>query len=244
MLLKICPQCGNEFIVKKYAHLKMYCARKCYRQSDAFKASTKKYKQSKKGKAAEERYYKSEVRAEAVRKYKQTKKGKEITQLSQRKYRIKNKEKVKVSQKKYNQSEKGKQYFKVYRQSDKFKFKLNVRNRKRYREDISFKYKVSLSARLRAFYKSKNLKKTNKTLQIVGCTSEFLKEYLEKKFYPHPETNEYMTHENHGTYGWHIDHIIPLDSAKNEEELKKLCHYTNLQPMWALDNIKKSNKII
>jgi hypothetical protein len=41
---------------------------------------------------------------------------------------------------------------------------------------------------------------------------------------------------------WHIDHIIPLSSAKTEDELKQLCHYTNLQPLWAADNIKKSNK--
>jgi hypothetical protein len=43
---------------------------------------------------------------------------------------------------------------------------------------------------------------------------------------------------------WHIDHIIPLSSAKTEEELLKLFHYTNLQPLWANDNIKKSNKIL
>ena len=42
---------------------------------------------------------------------------------------------------------------------------------------------------------------------------------------------------------WHVDHIIPLSSAKTEEELVKLCHYTNLQPLWAEDNLKKSNKI-
>ena len=43
---------------------------------------------------------------------------------------------------------------------------------------------------------------------------------------------------------WHIDHIIPLSSAKTEDEVYKLCHYTNLQPLWAEDNLKKSNKFI
>ena len=51
-----------------------------------------------------------------------------------------------------------------------------------------------------------------------------------------------MSWDNYGD--WHIDHIIPLSSAKTEEEIYKLAHYTNLQPLWAEDNIKKSNKIL
>jgi hypothetical protein len=46
-----------------------------------------------------------------------------------------------------------------------------------------------------------------------------------------------MTWENHGE--WHLDHIKSLASSKTEQELYKRCHYTNLQPLWAIDNIKK-----
>ena len=43
---------------------------------------------------------------------------------------------------------------------------------------------------------------------------------------------------------WHIDHIIPISLAKDENEMVKLNHYTNLQPLWEIDNLMKSNKII
>jgi hypothetical protein len=86
--------------------------------------------------------------------------------------------------------------------------------------------------------KKNNISKKNKTFDIVGCTPEFLREYIEQKF------TEGMSWDNYGRNGWHVDHIIPLSSAKNESEIYKLCHYTNLQPLWESENIKKSNKIL
>ena len=84
--------------------------------------------------------------------------------------------------------------------------------------------------------KKNKIDRTNRTFDLVGCSPQELKIYLEQKF-----IND-MSWENQGK--WHIDHIIPLSSAKTEEELYKLCHFTNLQPMWANDNIKKGSKII
>ena len=82
--------------------------------------------------------------------------------------------------------------------------------------------------------------KNNHTTEYLGCTLQFLKEYLESKFTPE------MNWDNYGTYpnGWDIDHIIPLSSAKTQEELIPLLHYTNLQPLNSKINrdIKK-NKI-
>ena len=86
-----------------------------------------------------------------------------------------------------------------------------------------------------SFLKSKNLQKNNKTFEVVGCTPEELKNHIESKFLVG------MSWENQGD--WHIDHIIPLSSAINEDEIIKLCHYTNLQPLWALDNMKKGSKL-
>ena len=53
-----------------------------------------------------------------------------------------------------------------------------------------------------------------------------------------------MNWSNHSLRGWHIDHIIPLNSGKNDKEIFKLMHYTNLQPLWAEDNLRKKDKIL
>jgi len=74
-------------------------------------------------------------------------------------------------------------------------------------------------------------KKLTKTEIILGCIFEEFKQYLESKFEP------WMTWENQGlyngklNYGWDIDHIIPISSAKTEEDVIKLNHFTNLQPL-------------
>jgi hypothetical protein len=108
----------------------------------------------------------------------------------------------------------------------------------KYNNEPLFKLINIMRARTRLFFKSKNLKKQNSTLEIIGCAPVLLKEHLENQF------TEGMSWDNHGQYGWHIDHIIPLSSAKTEEEIYKLSHYTNLQPLWAKDNLKKGDKIL
>ena len=137
-----------------------------------------------------------------------------------------------------NNFEKTFDYQKKYRENNKEKLQ-NYRyfyNKNRRETDIIFNLKINISHRVREFLKVKNIRKKNKTFEIVGCSPQFLKEHLEKQFV------NGMTWENRSE--WHIDHKIPLSSAKTEEELYKLCHYTNLQPLWAEENLKKSNKII
>lgn len=113
---------------------------------------------------------------------------------------------------------------------------INERDRFRNSNDTMYNLNRCVRARLKRFLKSHNITKKNKTFEIVGCSPQELKEHLEKQFVAG------MSWENRTE--WHIDHIIPLSSAKTEEELYKLCHYTNLQPLWAEENLKKSNKIL
>lgn len=104
--------------------------------------------------------------------------------------------------------------------------------------DPNFKLVKTLRSRLgRALY-TKSATKGGSTLELVGCSIEFLKSYLKEKF------KEGMTWENHGK--WHIDHIKPCCSFNllDIEEQRKCFHYTNLQPLWAEENLSKGGKII
>lgn len=82
--------------------------------------------------------------------------------------------------------------------------------------------------------------KLHKYQEYIGCSTEQLKSYLESKFQPG------MGWHNWGRDGWHIDHIIPISSfdLNDTDQFKKAFHYTNLQPLWAEDNLKKGAKII
>ena len=107
---------------------------------------------------------------------------------------------------------------------------------KRSKVDIKFKLIRRLRNRLYSALKETEWKKHTHFYEYIGCTLDELKLHIESQF------TEGMTWDKYGEF--HIDHIIPLSSAQTEEELYKLCHYTNLQPLWATDNIKKGNKII
>ena len=89
---------------------------------------------------------------------------------------------------------------------------------------------------------SKTLKDTprhKKAHELLGCGLKHFKKHLESSF------TEGMSWDNYG-FGddkWNIDHIIPLISAANEAELFKLCHFSNLQPLWQINNLRKGAKI-
>jgi hypothetical protein len=136
--------------------------------------------------------------------------------------RLKNPEKFKERRKKY------------YENNKKTHNEYFVKKRN---ENPLVKLTDNMRRRINIFLKINEIKKQNSTFGIVGCSPEFLKEHIEKQF------TEGMSWDLIGKH-IHIDHKIPLSSAKTEEEVYKLCHYTNLQPLWAEDNLKKGSKII
>jgi hypothetical protein len=107
----------------------------------------------------------------------------------------------------------------------------------RLKNDPEFKILTMLRKRILNVIKGK---RRYRSIDLLGCTVSEARVHLEKQF------KEGMTWDNHGHYGWHIDHIIPCSSFDftDPEQQKKCFHYTNLQPLWWRENISKGNKII
>lgn len=142
----------------------------------------------------------------------------------------------------YNSTEEGQKRTKIKNLKAKakpdFREKTNRYVRKRTREDPKFKLRTRLSSYINGILKKQKATKSKKFHDLLGCSLENLKKHLESKF------KKGMTWENHGLHGWHIDHIKPLSKFNliEPEEQKKAFHYLNLQPLWAIDNIRKGNK--
>ena len=114
----------------------------------------------------------------------------------------------------------------------------NARHMGKYKSNIIYKLRHRLRSRI-----STAVRKGYKTLKFceyLGCDLQTLKKHLEDQFQPG------MSWDNHGNSGWHIDHILPLSAfdLENEEQLRIAGNYKNLQPLWAKDNLIKSNKIV
>lgn len=150
----------------------------------------------------------------------------------------------------YKQKPEVKERIREYNTKPKVKAKRNARQHERYHTDIVFKCRQILSRtlgkKLRAISNGTNIKKN--TMEFLGCTIDEFKEYIESKF------EEGMSWDNYGrkpdTRCWELDHITPAKYKEDDTEeitvetIVKRSHYTNFQPMWAIDNQKKNNKFI
>ena len=148
-----------------------------------------------------------------------------------------NKESIAEKQKQYYQdnkeivAERNRQYVKNNAKATAKRMKQYAKDRRA--NDPVFRMIQSLRSRLRQALK--NTSKNETTIDLVGCSPDFLRCHLSAQF------TEGMTLENYGE--WHIDHIRPVASFdQSDRKQRKVCwHYTNLQPLWAEDNLKKSD---
>lgn len=154
-------------------------------------------------------------------------------------YAIDNKEKISKRKRQYREDNREKILMqeKKKRNKSEYKEKRNARERKKGQNNPIYKIKNSMRARVWSFLNGK--KKSKRTMELVGCSLDFLKAHLEKQF----DSN--MTWANYGSY-WHIDHVRPCKSFNllDPEEQKKCFHYTNLQPLECKENMRKGAKLI
>lgn len=156
----------------------------------------------------------------------------------EKKYYETHKEEILIRYKEYRKNHKieTKSYGKEYRKTHKKeKNEREIRLRKN-----NINYKISCYLRSRSGNAIKNNQKAGSFVRDLGCSIPELKLRLESMF------QSGMTWDNWSRTGWHIDHIIPLDffDLSNREEFLKAVHYTNLQPLWSKENLKKNNKIL
>lgn len=118
--------------------------------------------------------------------------------------------------------------------------KMNERRRSRRRADPLLRLAIQLRVRLNtAIRRSASEIQGVSAVRHLGCSIEELKSHLESLF------SVGMTWGNwgRGLGKWNIDHVVPLSSAKTEEDMRRLCHWTNLQPLWFLDNVRKGGRM-
>jgi hypothetical protein len=117
-------------------------------------------------------------------------------------------------------------------------------SKRRRREDIQYRLRCSVSHRMREAMRRHavgGLVRPATTIQLLGCTIAALRRHLESHFLPG------MSWDNWGTGAgkWHIDHVFPMAAADltQADNLRAVCHYTNLRPLWGKDNMSKSDFI-
>lgn len=159
--------------------------------------------------------------------------GRRVLNLEKRRKREKERTRNRTPEKKAEVAAYKRKYY--LENSEKIIKKSVENTKKRRKENPQTKLRYALHGRIRNALNG--VDKIGKTQELLGCTFAYFKEHLESKF------TEGMSWENHGFYGWHIDHIRPCASFDlTVDENQRLCfHYSNMQPLWATDNLKKSD---
>ena len=154
--------------------------------------------------------------------YRENIKNKNLKRIYDIHYRERNREKIQLYKKNYFQNNKEELYKKINKRKD---------------EDINFRLACNLRKRVLNAFKARNVRKTNKTFSLLGCSHSFLRLWIESQLYGE------MTLENYGKI-WCLDHCLPIASFNliDENYLKKCFNWINLRPMYVKDNIIEGDK--
>ena len=126
----------------------------------------------------------------------------------------------------------------------KHKDKRNKYIKDRCKSDPVFKINQRIRALIKSSFKRKNHRKKCKTIQILGCSFEEFKVYIENQFEPWMNWGNYGRYTCSGKRTWQLDHKIPTSTAMSEKQIIELNHYTNFRPLDSYENIKKGISII
>lgn len=223
---KVCSRC------KENKSIENYCKRK--NSKDGYQGLCKKCRNGDSKKSKINKIYTTE---EII-----------LEKIRRRNYYLDNKDEILIKCKEFRENNKDytKSYKKMYYSKNREKlikystdFHLN-----RMKNDTLYKFGANIRCLIKNSIKNKGYKKNTKTEKILGIDILGFSKYIESMFEP------WMTWDNHGIYngdldyGWDIDHIIPISSSVNEEDVIKLNHYTNLQPLCGYTNRNsKKNKL-
>lgn len=189
-------------------------------------------------------------------------KNKDMIKEREKKYHINNKDKRKQTRNNYYKENKNiinqrnKEWYDknkdsvAIRKKDIYTINSVEINKDRYKKrkerqsiDPIYQCLISIKGLIYKSIKKKCYTKNSRTYEILSCTFEEFKIYIENQF------EDWMTWDNHGTYTgnynetWQYDHIIAISNASNEEEVIKLNHYTNFRPLCSRKNLEKGKKI-
>lgn len=236
----VCKECVS---IKRSEYYKLNKEKEDYRSreyrlsnEESIKTSKKRYyaKNNDKVKEKSRSYYNENKTKISERRKKKYREDSDKVKNNVNEYRISNPEKIKSRKKKYYQSHKQKirDYQKVWDKN-----KLN--------SDPVYRMKRNISNLIRISFKSYNYSKISKTEFILGCSYKDFRLYIESKFEPWMNWNNYGLYDGELCTGWDLDHIVPISSATAEEEVISLNYYTNFQPLCSKINRDiKRNKII
>lgn len=235
---KTCSKCGEtknliEFVKRKES-------------KDGYRGVCKSCQSTPESRKKRSEWMKADRKAHPE-KYKQRDKAKyerrKTKILAQAKVRYEANKEV-IAEKKKAHYEKNKDFFleknRKYRKNNRESINATQREyeSKRRKNDPLYRLKRFQRDSLTRISKVIKGKQKRTSAEYLGCSIKEFKNYIESKW------QKGMNWSNNTIHGWHIDHIIPLSTAKTEEDIIKLCHYTNHQPLWAKDNLSKGNKTL